>query len=504
MKADKKAEAPPVVLLEQLPPNPYNHDRKSCPDVVTHNGISYQILGMLGEGTFGRVFFAFASTGKNVALKTVHKRKCYRWPDEKEGLLSERNCMAIAARERLPFWTSLNAAWEDENNVYMEMDVCTGTLRNRITRANKTGAPMSPNEIRLLCAEMLCSLWDLCRHQIVHGDIKPDNFLVRPDGRVVLADFGFATTPSSPFKDREAFRKWGTVRGGTPGYMARAVLDKDGYCSHETDIFSLGVVFVELMAGMQDPLWDVGVVPERYPEGEEHWFSLSAEKQQRWLMANVGIWEVGKRICRRGFDLCRWMLMEEPPRVEQLMGHSYFEGVNFDSVYDGLIPHDYQPHFRQMCTSAKKCDLTFAAWHRGQEPPAEYENDPVFGQVVNHRGEVVHRRWIMDNNAVVQQMEEPLPNFEWPEPPTAMLFRTPAPGRESPPPAPPGFARTPGHRPQGTRVPPPGLPAPVAPQAPLHPPGLAHPPNQPLADGPNASNYFPPPGLPPPMRRSAT
>ncbi|TFK80508.1 kinase-like protein [Polyporus arcularius HHB13444] len=511
VEAAEESRAPATIPVAALPMNPYNYDRRSHPDIVHHNGVSYQILGVLGEGSFGRVFLAFTSSGKTVALKTVHKAKCYRWPGVREELLSERNCLALAARRRLPFWTNLNAAWEDNNNVYMEMDMCAGTLRDRISRANASGTPLSPKEIKLLCAEMLLSVWDLQRNQVVHGDIKPDNFLVRPDGRVVLSDFGFATTPPSPLTP-EKFLQWKTTRGGTAGYMSPTVLADNGYCSTQTDIFTLGIVFLELMARRETPLWDITVVPAKYPNGEEAWFRLDMEQRQTWLMWEVRLDEVEGPLKGepQGWLLCKQMITQNPPTAEQLMTHPYFDGVMFEEIYYGFVTHDYKPQFGGIGTSSTMCDLTFAAWHRGEEHPAEYENDPEFAQVVDARGGIVIPRWIMDNKAARKQMAKPLPNFEWPEPPSEhhcattaapfMLNSLPAPRPVSPPPpAPPAFHRTPGHRPQGHPVVPPGHPRPIAPPSPqlvpLYPPGLPHPPTQALPPALHPADYFPPPGL---------
>ena len=114
-----------TVPLSAIHPDYYKND--SVHDIVSNNGITYQILGMIGEGSYGRVFQSFTSDGRSVALKTVHKRKCYRYYGQQEALMAERDCMAFAAERGLPFWTSLIAAWEDEHNFYMAM-VSAGCL----------------------------------------------------------------------------------------------------------------------------------------------------------------------------------------------------------------------------------------------------------------------------------------------------------------------------------------------------------------------------------------
>ncbi|RPD55368.1 kinase-like protein [Lentinus tigrinus ALCF2SS1-7] len=468
------------ISLAAIPADLYNINRARHADIVVHNDIEYYIHGMLGEGSYGRVFHAFTSEGKNLALKTVHKPKCYQYRGQAEYLLAERNCMALAAEMGLPFWTGLNAAWEDKHNVYFAMDLCTGTLRDRMAGDEQR----SQQEIRLLCAEMLLAVYDLYRAKIVHADIKPENFLVRPDGRVVLSDFGLASFAQRSMSFEE-FTQWRTNPGGTAGYMAPAVIS-ERYCSHYTDVYSLGMVFIELMTGLHHPVWDVTVVPKDYPGGEAAWFSESGGQQQRWLMENVEFSKVDmSALPPYAMDLCRQMIDApngRPLTAAQLLTHPYFKGLDLRHVYDGHISHEYTPQYSEITMSPSKRDLTFGAWHRGQEGSVEYASDSIFARVVNSRGEVVYSRWILENDAVREQMQTPLPNFEWPVPAAAqsMLCRIPA-ARRSPLPAPSGFPRTPGRRPQAR--PPTHPPSAPPPQAdPLYPPGIPHPPvHQPAA-----------------------
>ena len=193
------------------------------------------------------------------------------------------------------------------------------------------------------------------------------------------------------------------------------------------------------------------------------------------------------------------------------MSHPYFENLNWIGVYQGLVPRkcldilrlqpvsvltrgvdttdDNKPHFGRVRFEPAKCDLTFAAWHCYQEDTCEYDSHGIFGQVVNSRREVVYSYWLLDNNAVKDQINRRLLDFEWPQPPRnhgnsgaapPMLFRKLArrARQTSPLPAPPGFPRTPGHRP--THGLPPssaGQSPPIAParSPPLYPPGLPHP-----------------------------
>lgn len=79
-------------------------------------------------------------------------------------------------------------------------------------------------------------------HGVVHRDIKPENLLLDKEGRVKIADFGIAKMLTANTGVTE------TLTGGTPRYMAPEQWGGSG-TDHRADIYSLGVVFYELLTG---------------------------------------------------------------------------------------------------------------------------------------------------------------------------------------------------------------------------------------------------------------
>src|SRR5262249_22170600 len=81
---------------------------------------------------------------------------------------------------------------------------------------------------------------------VVHRDIKPENILLDKKGRVKIADFGLArlvggSTPAN-------FTLTGSRQTvGTPHYMAPEQMERPQQVDHRADIFSLGVVFYEIL-----------------------------------------------------------------------------------------------------------------------------------------------------------------------------------------------------------------------------------------------------------------
>lgn len=91
----------------------------------------------------------------------------------------------------------------------------------------------------------------------MHRDIKPENILISPQGRMTFADFGLSfidTHKSTPFHQVKAYDLV-----GTPGYFAPELLSYDlqrtGY-TPAADIYSLGLVFLELFARLDDAFYN--------------------------------------------------------------------------------------------------------------------------------------------------------------------------------------------------------------------------------------------------------
>lgn len=114
-------------------------------------------------------------------------------------------------------------------------------------RQLKQNARMSPREALQIIPQICDALQYAHDEGVVHRDIKPENVLVDRKGRVKIADFGLAKILDA---DPEMLRL--TAEGqvmGTPHYMAPEQLERPLAVDHRADIYSLGVVFYELLTG---------------------------------------------------------------------------------------------------------------------------------------------------------------------------------------------------------------------------------------------------------------
>src|SRR5207249_1316238 len=125
---------------------------------------------------------------------------------------------------------------------FFVMEFVDGLNLRQLERAGK----LSPREALQIVPQICEALQFAHEEGIVHRDIKPENILVDKKGRVKIADFGIAK-----ILGREAELGLTETRGvlGTPQYMAPEQVERPQAVDHRADIFSLGVVFYEMLTG---------------------------------------------------------------------------------------------------------------------------------------------------------------------------------------------------------------------------------------------------------------
>jgi serine/threonine protein kinase/tetratricopeptide (TPR) repeat protein len=208
-------------------------------------GSDYEIVRTLGSGGMGRVYHArIRSTGAEVALKTLVRAGD---PAARRMLLGEATIAAQLAHENVVRLLDVGA--DAEGNLFLVMELVVGFDLDQWL-AVFPGARAVLDTL----AQVADGLAVAHAAGIIHGDLKPANVLVeRATARAKITDFGIAhvvdpLTPSAPLH-RFA---------GTPFYMAPEQYFGDDAVGPWTDLYALGVMLYEMLAG-QPPITGANV-----------------------------------------------------------------------------------------------------------------------------------------------------------------------------------------------------------------------------------------------------
>ncbi|HEY0971963.1 MAG TPA: serine/threonine-protein kinase [Gemmatimonadales bacterium] len=201
-------------------------------------GAGYRLLGEMDGGGMSRLFLAEQlSPCRLVAVKVLTEEL----GGDGAQLLHEA---ALTGRLRHPHILPILAAGEGEGLAFLVTPwVSGGTLRDRL----RSGAPLSAAEARRILREIAVALAHVHAHGVVHGDLKPDNVLLR-DGHVLLADFG-AALRARPRYPRRVGEAAPLLAVGTPLYMSPEQAAGDPYLCPRSDVYSFGVLAFELLTG---------------------------------------------------------------------------------------------------------------------------------------------------------------------------------------------------------------------------------------------------------------
>jgi serine/threonine protein kinase len=213
-----------------------------------------EILEIIGQGGMGAVYKARQpSLDRFVALKILAPRSggdldfAGRFSREARALarLSHPNIVAVydfGQLQRAATAEPRPSPLTPEMLSYFIMEYVDGPNLRQVEQAGK----LTPREALQIIPQICAALQFAHDEGIVHRDIKPENVLLDKKGRVKIADFGLAK-----ILGQEAdFRLTGARDVmGTPHYMAPEQVEKPQEVDHRADIYSLGVVFYEMLTG---------------------------------------------------------------------------------------------------------------------------------------------------------------------------------------------------------------------------------------------------------------
>jgi tRNA A-37 threonylcarbamoyl transferase component Bud32 len=199
-----------------------------------------EVIDLIGAGGMGAVYKARQpKLDRWVALKILPEGRGGK-PAFAERFLREAR---LLARLSHPHIVAVHDFGQAGGFFYLLMEYVDGVNLRQAMRAGR----FSPAQALVLVPQICEALQFAHDHGVMHRDIKPENILLDARGRVKLADFGIAKLLGDSGPEPGL-----TVTGaavGTPQYMAPEQIERPGDVDHRADIYSLGVVFYELLTG---------------------------------------------------------------------------------------------------------------------------------------------------------------------------------------------------------------------------------------------------------------
>lgn len=260
----------------------------------------YQLLEVLGEGGMGVVYLAERTgVGGRVALKIL--RDAWLSPARRERFANEQRTLAQLNHPSIA--QLYDADTLPGGTPWFAMEYVEGRPLDEYCRS--CGIPLR-ERLRLVRA-VSEAVQFAHAHAVIHRDLKPSNILVKDDGSVRLLDFGIAKhlDPAGGAADQTRTG----LRLMTPAYAAPEQLRGEPVGTY-TDVYALGVLLYELLAGR--PPFEVGKLTpgeagERIIQGEPERPSAAARRQAHAVSASGAEW--------RDLDvLCLKAMHKDPQR----------------------------------------------------------------------------------------------------------------------------------------------------------------------------------------------
>ena len=202
----------------------------------------YTLTAVLGEGAMGTVYKGIDPLiHRPVAVKVIRKHLFDVSASKLTAAQRFRNEAQAAGRLSHPGIVGVYEYGEDNGDPFIAMEYVEGTSLSRyMALPDRLPEP----DMLSVMAQLLDALHYAHEQGVWHRDIKPNNIIITPDGRVKIADFGIARIESSAPTQIQT-----TMLIGSPGYIAPERYTGDTPPDRRVDIFSCGALLYHLLTG---------------------------------------------------------------------------------------------------------------------------------------------------------------------------------------------------------------------------------------------------------------
>ena len=291
---------------------------------------SFDFLSIIGKGGFGKVWrVRYKKNYKEFAMKEMSKAR-----------IIEKNCVSSIIGERdilsqihHPFIINMIFSFQDENNLYLVMNLFTGgDLRYQINKNHI----FTEYQSKFFIACLILGLEVIHINNIIHRDIKPENLVLDYKGYLKITDFGIA---------KKQVKQNSNETSGTPGYMAPEVMN----CQNHTivvDYYAMGIICYELMMGVR-------------PYVGENRNEIKEKILARQIM--IKNHEIPNGWSKEAADFINNLIQRKPNMrlgykgINQIKTHKWFNRFSWEDLYNmkieaPFIPSDDDNYDANICT----------------------------------------------------------------------------------------------------------------------------------------------------------
>ncbi|OJA20238.1 hypothetical protein AZE42_02693 [Rhizopogon vesiculosus] len=359
------------------PPLPRQNSKTAPPSpprviVDKHRQAQYYRVGFLGEGGFARVYEVTDgrhSTAQHLACKVVTKSSL-KTKKAKTKLYAEIKIHRSLAHPNI---VRFQECFEDDDNVYMTLELCTsGSLMDMLRRRRR----FSECEARFFLVQLIGACHYMHTHQVIHRDLKLGNLFLDSNMNIKVGDFGLAALIENPGERKKTIC-------GTPNYIAPEVLfDTANGHSFEVDTWSIGVILYTLVIGR--PPFQTKDVKEIYTR----------------IRDNIYEFPPDRRIAPETKDCITSILTPDPSKRPTLLEilASPFIDLGIIPPYIPASAHDAPPDFRYLTRPMSVVNLARlkkAAWldddHMSDiaapSAPEDKANNPITSTIAQQEKE---------------------------------------------------------------------------------------------------------------------
>ena len=209
--------------------------------VTVLNG-KYRLDRLIGQGGFGEVYVATDLTlQRQVAVKLIKDDNLGK-SDMLERFLNEAR---LTSQLKHPNTLTIYDFGKHEKQLFLVSELLEGEdLRSRLKKVGH----LQPHEMIDLFIPICKALHEAHEVGVIHRDLKPDNLYLHSsfgEEKLVLLDFGIAKTLNQTHRTQTGHLI------GTPYYMAPEQITQSKSINHTSDIYSLGVIFYEVLSGTE-------------------------------------------------------------------------------------------------------------------------------------------------------------------------------------------------------------------------------------------------------------